>query len=45
MRITVFTPERDVVLVGRVSVRGRQMRVRTEDGEQVVRLDDVIDIE
>lgn len=45
VRITVFTPERDVVLVGHVSVCDRELRVRTTDGEQVVRLDDVIEIE
>ncbi|WP_230087609.1 hypothetical protein [Alicyclobacillus mali (ex Roth et al. 2021)] len=42
---SLFTPERDVVLVGRVSVRGRELRVRTTGGERVVRLDDVIGVE
>ncbi|ACV58159.1 YolD-like protein [Alicyclobacillus acidocaldarius subsp. acidocaldarius DSM 446] len=45
VRVTVFTPERDVVLVGRVPVHGRELRVRTTGGERVVRLDDVIGIE
>ncbi|ACV58545.1 YolD-like family protein [Alicyclobacillus acidocaldarius] len=45
VRVTVFSPKRDVVLVGRVSVRGRELRVRTIDGEKVVKLDDVIEIE
>ncbi|WP_206832706.1 YolD-like family protein [Alicyclobacillus fructus] len=45
VRVTVFTPERDVVLVGHVTVRGRELRVRTAGGEQLVRLNDVIQIE
>lgn len=45
VRVTVFSPKRDVILVGRVSVRGRELRVRTIDGEKVVKLDDVIEIE
>ncbi|WP_206832762.1 YolD-like family protein [Alicyclobacillus fructus] len=45
VRVTVFTPERDVVLVGHVTVRGRELRVSTAGGERAVRLDDVTAIE
>ncbi|AEJ44373.1 YolD-like family protein [Alicyclobacillus acidocaldarius] len=37
VRMTVFMPERDVVLMGRVSVCGRELRVRTTDGERASR--------
>ncbi|WP_304595886.1 YolD-like family protein [Alicyclobacillus sendaiensis] len=45
VRVTVFTPERDVVLVGRVSVHGRELRVRTVNGVRVVDVRDVIGVE
>ncbi|SIT13206.1 YolD-like family protein [Alicyclobacillus vulcanalis] len=45
VRVTVFTPERDVVLVGSVSVRGRELRVRTVNGVRAVDVRDVVGVE
>ncbi|WP_206832728.1 YolD-like family protein [Alicyclobacillus fructus] len=45
VRVTVFTPERDVVLVGRVSVRGRELRVCTAAGVHIVDVRDVVEVE
>ncbi|GMA59362.1 hypothetical protein GCM10025858_38650 [Alicyclobacillus sacchari] len=45
VRVTVFTPERDVVLVGRVSVYGRELRVRTVNGVRVVDVRNVVGVD
>ncbi|EJY57202.1 YolD-like protein [Alicyclobacillus hesperidum URH17-3-68] len=45
VRVTVFTPERDVVLVGSVSVCGRELRVQTVNGVRVVDVRDVVEME
>lgn len=45
VRVTMFTPERDVVLVGRVSARGRELRVRTAAGVHIVDVRDVVGVE
>ena len=45
VRVTVFTPELDVVLVGSVSVRGRELRVRTVNGVRAVDVRDVVGVE
>ena len=45
VRVTVFTPERDVVLVGHVTVRGQELRVRTTAGVQSVDVRDVVEVD
>ncbi|MBF8376471.1 YolD-like family protein [Alicyclobacillus mali] len=45
VRVTVFTPERDVVLMGHVSVSGRELRVCTAAGVHIVDVRDVVGVE
>nr|WP_304459710.1 YolD-like family protein [Alicyclobacillus sendaiensis] len=45
VRMTVFTPERDVVLVGHATGRGRELRVRTAAGVHTVDVRDVVEVE
>ncbi|GMA59439.1 hypothetical protein GCM10025858_39430 [Alicyclobacillus sacchari] len=45
VRVTVFTPERDVVLMGYVSVCGRELRVQTCNGVRIVDVRDVVGVE